>query len=117
MTARADICSTIRGPESRADLPDRSVGVVARSGNVLFLGPRETTDLPHWFARTWSAWLRAEFVRPEDVSVAFGVRMSTACAWWHGDNCPGGQHTARAFMARPAAAAFFAAAWAARRAA
>lgn len=56
------------------------------------------------FAARWSGFLHENYANPEEVSVAYGVRFQTACAWWNGTNAPSGAFVGLAFAQRPDAA-------------
>jgi hypothetical protein len=98
-------------PASRSDLPARNIGQRRQSGDVIYLHPIRGNEFRTWFAPKMAEWLRANFANPEQVAVAFGVRSSTAWAWWNGDNRASGDTVARMFMAFPEAQEWFLAEW------
>jgi len=64
-----------------------------------------------WFAPKFAEYLKARFATPEQVATAYGVRHSTAWAWWHGDNRASGDSVALTFLYFPDAVAWFLREW------
>ncbi|PWE32761.1 hypothetical protein DDZ14_08420 [Maritimibacter sp. 55A14] len=79
--------------------------------DLIFLHPIRSSEFRAWFAPAFAAWLRERFATPEQVAAAFGVRNSTAWAWWNGENRASGDAVARAFLAFPDAVAWFMDQW------
>jgi hypothetical protein len=98
-------------PLSRPDLSARPrVG-----GTVTRLRTIDSHEFRVWFAPWFAGLLQARFRTPEQVAAMFGVRHSTAWAWWRGDNRASGDVVARVFLYFPDAVADCMAAWEARR--
>lgn len=80
-------------------------------GNVIALDAVDGRAFRDWFLNAFARYLQMQFRSPEEVAVAFGVRMSTATNWWNADNRASGDAVARAFMSCPDAIRWFLQEW------